>query len=289
MVICVIFEECLETSAGLPVYPHGLCCNPFLPLLALTALQRGYTEDHSQHSTDRRSQFKQKGPQARSMDDTHLHVERYGKSGMHRGSSDTNLAAEFLAVPEKEKSGSKFSLIDKFADVSKAIQDKQGTKNRSKSPFAIFKKNKSRDPSPVPLMHSKKAMKEGDKMRTLPARIQASSSEYSEESESESIPIINEMVGAHGGRKPLKKTMSETSYGSEAFESETDLTDLEAQLDIIDEYYYGVRIFPGQDPAHVYVGWVTPGFHAHTAEFDMKHIRNVVVCTVDQDHMVRSR
>ena len=256
-------------------------------MLALTALQRGYTEDHSQHSADRRSQFKQKGPQARSMDDTHLHVHRGGKSAMHRGSSDTNLASEFLAVPEKEKSGSKFSLIDKFADVSKAIQDKQATKSRSKSPFALFKKNKSRDPSPVHLIRDKRGMKDG--MKTLPARIQASSSEYSEESESESIPIINEMVGAHGGRKPLKKTMSETSYGSEAFESETDLTDLEAQLDIIDEYYYGVRIFPGQDPVHVYVGWVTPGFHLHTSEFDMKQIRNVVVCTVDQDNMVRSR
>ena len=78
-------------------------------MLAFTALQRGYTEDHSQTSTDRRSQYKQKGSQPRSMDDTHLHVERYSKSRMQRGSSDTNLAAEFLAVPEKEKSGSKFS------------------------------------------------------------------------------------------------------------------------------------------------------------------------------------
>lgn len=26
----------------------------------------------------------------------------------------------------------------------------------------------------------------------------------------------------------------------------------------VDEYYYGVRIFPGQDPANVWVGWVTP-------------------------------
>ncbi len=218
------------------------------------------------------------------MDDTHLHVRR-GKSDMYRGSSDTNLAADFLNVPEKEKGGSKFSLMDKFVDVSRAIQEKQANKSRSKSPFALFKKNKSRDPSPMPLVRDKR----GDKMKTLPARIQASSSEYSEESESESIPIINEMVGAHGGRKPIKKTMSETSYGSEAFESETDLTDLEAQLDIIDEYYYGVRIFPGQDPAHVYVGWVTPGFHGYTTEFDMKHIRNVVVCTVDQDNMIRSR
>ncbi len=271
---------------------HGFVFSP--PRLGLsfpTALQRDDAEDPSSpHSVDRRGHFKHKGgAQARSMDDTHLHVHhggRRGKSDMYRGSSDTNLAAEFLAIPEKEKGGgSKFSLMDKFADVSKAIQEKNANK-RSKSPFALFKKGKSRDPSPVPLSRDKQR---GDKMRTLPARIQASSSEYSEESESESIPIINEMVGAHGGRKPIKKTMSEASYGSEGFDSETDLTELEAQLEIIDEYYYGVRIFPGQDPTHVYVGWVTPGFHGYTTEFDMRHIRNVVVCTVDQENQVRSR
>lgn len=247
------------------------------------ALQRGYSTDQY-NSADRRSAFKQRGPQARSMDDTHLNVVGPSRKGhMQRGSSETNLAAEFLAVPEKEKSASKFSLVDKFSD---AIKDKQG-KNRAKSPFNLFKKSKSRDPSPVPLTRDKRAFKNG---KTLPARIQVSSSEYSEESESESIPIINEMVGAHGGRnKPLKKTMSEASYGSEAFESETDLAELEASMDIIDEYYYGVRIFPGQDPANVYVGWVTPRFHSYNQEFDMKRIRNVVVCTVDHDHQVRSR
>ncbi len=250
----------------------------------MTALQRGYTEDHTQHSLDRRTHFKKKGPQARSMDDTHLDLPHPGKHDMRHGGSETNLAAEFLAVPEKDKSNSKFSLMNKFRDVSDAIQEKEGSKSRGKSPFALFKKSKSRDPSPVPLSRGGK-----DKTKTLPARIQVSSSEYSEESESESIPIINEMVGAHGGRnKPLKKTMSEASYGSEA-QSETDLADIEARLDIIDEYYYGVRIFPGQDPGHVYVGWVTPAFHAYNQEFDMKQIRNVVVSSIDNEGQERAR
>jgi ryanodine receptor 2 len=30
--------------------------------------------------------------------------------------------------------------------------------------------------------------------------------------------------------------------------------------DQIDEYYYGVRIFPGQDPTSVWVGWVSSIF-----------------------------
>jgi len=34
-------------------------------------------------------------------------------------------------------------------------------------------------------------------------------------------------------------------------ESESDFRELETNMDIIDEYYYGVRIFPGQDPSQV--------------------------------------
>ncbi|VDK18241.1 unnamed protein product [Anisakis simplex] len=36
----------------------------------------------------------------------------------------------------------------------------------------------------------------------------------------------------------------------------------------IDEYYYGLRIFPGQDPANVWVGWVTPKYHFHANNFN---------------------
>lgn len=38
--------------------------------------------------------------------------------------------------------------------------------------------------------------------------------------------------------------------------------------DQIDEYYYGVRIFPGQDPATVWIGWVSPQFHHHSNSFN---------------------
>uniref|UniRef100_A0AC34QR18 Ryanodine receptor n=1 Tax=Panagrolaimus sp. JU765 TaxID=591449 RepID=A0AC34QR18_9BILA len=40
-----------------------------------------------------------------------------------------------------------------------------------------------------------------------------------------------------------------------------------AMSDKIDEYYYGVRIFPGQDPANVWIGWVTPQFHSYSKHF----------------------
>jgi len=72
-------------------------------------------------------------------------------------------------------------------------------------------------------------------------------------------------------------------------ESESDFRDLEMNMDIIDEYYYGVRIFPGQDPSQIYIGWVTPQFHMYNSTFDMKRIRNVVVCSLDMDNQIKSR
>ena len=37
--------------------------------------------------------------------------------------------------------------------------------------------------------------------------------------------------------------------------------ELQAIIDYVDEFYYGVRLFPGQDGSKVYVGWTTSRFH----------------------------
>lgn len=39
----------------------------------------------------------------------------------------------------------------------------------------------------------------------------------------------------------------------------------------IDEYYFGVRIFPGQDLSNVWVGWVRPQFHAYDKKFNAEN------------------
>ncbi|GMR59737.1 hypothetical protein PMAYCL1PPCAC_29932, partial [Pristionchus mayeri] len=48
---------------------------------------------------------------------------------------------------------------------------------------------------------------------------------------------------------------------------ENDSLALLALKDKVDEFYYGVRIFPGQDPANVWVGWVTPQYHYYHDNF----------------------
>lgn len=48
-------------------------------------------------------------------------------------------------------------------------------------------------------------------------------------------------------------------------------------MELVDEYFYGIRIFPGQDPAHVYCGWVTSNFKHFDKTFDESKVRKTAV------------
>uniref|UniRef100_A0A8D2N3T4 Ryanodine receptor 2 n=1 Tax=Zonotrichia albicollis TaxID=44394 RepID=A0A8D2N3T4_ZONAL len=47
-------------------------------------------------------------------------------------------------------------------------------------------------------------------------------------------------------------------------------------------YYYSVRIFPGQEPANVWVGWITSDFHQYDTSFDLDRVRTVTVTLGDE-------
>lgn len=55
-----------------------------------------------------------------------------------------------------------------------------------------------------------------------------------------------------------------------------DLLDMN-NLDLVDEYFYGVRIFPGQDPNHVFCGWVTSNFKYYGKTLGEEQVRQVSV------------
>uniref|UniRef100_A0A3B3DVI6 Ryanodine receptor 1a (skeletal) n=1 Tax=Oryzias melastigma TaxID=30732 RepID=A0A3B3DVI6_ORYME len=46
-------------------------------------------------------------------------------------------------------------------------------------------------------------------------------------------------------------------------------------------YYYSVRIFAGQEPGGVWVGWITPDYHQYDLHFDLSKVRNVTVTVGD--------
>ncbi|XP_035389754.1 ryanodine receptor 2 isoform X4 [Electrophorus electricus] len=47
-------------------------------------------------------------------------------------------------------------------------------------------------------------------------------------------------------------------------------------------YYYAVRIFPGQEPSRVWVGWVTSDFHQYDPAFQLDKVRTVTVTLGDE-------
>ena len=60
--------------------------------------------------------------------------------------------------------------------------------------------------------------------------------------------------------------------------------------DQVDEYYFGVRIFPGQDPANVWIGWVTPQFHSYSRMFDVSSaVRKCRFTELDQHGYIAER
>lgn len=55
------------------------------------------------------------------------------------------------------------------------------------------------------------------------------------------------------------------------------------------QHYYSVRIFPGQEPSSVWVGWVTSDFHQHDPGFDLHNVRTVTVTLGDEKGKVHER
>lgn len=104
---------------------------------------------------EKRGLFKKKTSKLQhSMDDSHVEATKYNATlPLRRQASETNLGAEFMDKPSSgAKSPHPKSLMDKFSDVSKSIIEKQGPQSgskRAKSPFSIFKRPKSREPSPL--------------------------------------------------------------------------------------------------------------------------------------------
>lgn len=55
------------------------------------------------------------------------------------------------------------------------------------------------------------------------------------------------------------------------------------------QYYYSVRIFAGQEPTCVWVGWVTPDYHQHDMNFDLTKVRSVTVTMGDDKGNIHDR
>lgn len=55
------------------------------------------------------------------------------------------------------------------------------------------------------------------------------------------------------------------------------------------QYFYSLRIFAGQDPSCVWVGWVTPDYHFYSENFDLNKNCTVTVTLGDERGRVHER
>lgn len=60
-------------------------------------------------------------------------------------------------------------------------------------------------------------------------------------------------------------------------------------LFIFSQYYHSVRVFAGQDPASLWVGWVTPDYHYYSKNFNLDKTRTVTVTLGDERGRVHER
>lgn len=50
-----------------------------------------------------------------------------------------------------------------------------------------------------------------------------------------------------------------------------------------------MRVFAGQEPGGVWVGWITPDYHQYDLHFDMNKVRNVTVTVGDDRGNIHDR
>ena len=55
------------------------------------------------------------------------------------------------------------------------------------------------------------------------------------------------------------------------------------------QYFYSVRVFAGQEPGGVWVGWITPDYHQYDPHFDLSKVRNVTVTVGDDKGNIHDR
>ncbi|XP_076313816.1 ryanodine receptor-like isoform X3 [Tachypleus tridentatus] len=82
-----------------------------------------------------------------------------------------------------------------------------------------------------------------------------------------------------GTGSPERPMTSNRKHSRGVIQEPEDSIDHEVEnvgLELLDEYFYGVRIFPGQDPNHVYCGWSTTNYHYFDKSFDNSKVRKVM-------------
>ncbi|GFR18427.1 ryanodine receptor [Trichonephila clavata] len=189
------------------------------------------------------------------------------------------------ADPSKVRATSSEDLHKKAMD-SGAESDVTGMepdrpKRRGRSPFRFFKKKdeKTSPQEAYPDPHMRKAMEgPGTSLTVRDPTLRASATELVPpavpDRPSGLSPSAAERASSPRRLSRIPTEISPPDDGSDYLDS--------SSLDLVDEYFYGIRIFPGQEPNHVYCGWVTTTYKQFDTSFDTNRIRKVLFQGMDR-------
>lgn len=185
------------------------------------------------------------------------------------------------STPSNSKQG-KSSLLNK---ITKSNKDPGAA--RPKSPFKLLNKL-SREPSPMTSQASTTKSKSSSSSKNA-------ANNKSKISRSSEFGIKTIATGAKpsaiepappSSRTIQKPGITVDDYAFSDSDSaypmlESDDIELQAIIDYVDEYYYGVRLFPGQDGSKVYVGWTTSRFHMSSDKLERNfNLKDTSKCTL---------
>ncbi|XP_055904496.1 ryanodine receptor isoform X7 [Eupeodes corollae] len=166
-------------------------------------------------------------------------------------------------------------------DMMNGLDEADDKKKRGRSPFKFFSK-KSRDQSKDKVRPRETSPME--RRNTVAHGRNVVNSQMTTRNPTVRVTNTNEQNAqppAAPERQAGPKAMSGGNLGNPSVESSgNEMFDAEC-LRLINEYFYGVRIFPGQDPTHVYVGWVTTQYHLHSKDFNKSKVRCASVVIED--------
>uniref|UniRef100_T1E1N4 Putative ryanodine receptor n=1 Tax=Cupiennius salei TaxID=6928 RepID=T1E1N4_CUPSA len=221
-------------------------------------LQRGYTEEGT--------------------DEDH----RGGVPKRHSMDMAMKLAVPDGGDPSKLRSTSTEDLqkkIESGAESDTAAMEPDRPKRRGRSPFRFFKKKDEKPTSPQEGFLDPQTMRTkplesppGTSLTVRDPSVRASATQLVPPAVPDRptglTPSAAERAGSPRRLSRIPTEISPPDDGSDYLDS--------SSLDLIDEYFYGIRIFPGQEPNHVYCGWVTTTYKQFNTSFETNRVRRVV-------------
>ncbi|GFY48292.1 ryanodine receptor [Trichonephila inaurata madagascariensis] len=209
-------------------------------------LQRGYSEDAAEDAP------RMAMPKRHSMDMAmSLAVPEGGDPSKVRATSSEDLHKKAM---------------DSGAESDVTGMEPDRPKRRGRSPFRFFKKKdeKTSPQEAYPDPHMRKAMEgPGTSLTVRDPTLRASATELVPpavpDRPSGLSPTAAERASSPRRLSRIPTEVSPPDDGSDYLDS--------SSLDLVDEYFYGIRIFPGQEPNHVYCGWVTTTYKQFDTTF----------------------